>query len=192
VPFLLDRGPASFLVKIANVANAANVGNVVLRQVAVPPRRDAAVLLWAALFATSSLALDASGGGVWRATARPEKAFGIIEGAERTSLTNRDGNRRAFRELCWRRSQTAVNRIPCLAAGLIFHHHRLEAALKQMADAVVPPIKSHAVARVQSLHRAAQVGLRRVDHQVKVVAHQATRMGLVPMQLGTGRFPPGS
>jgi len=48
------------------------------------PRRDAAVLLWPALFATNSLALDASGRGVWRATARPENAFEIIEGAERT------------------------------------------------------------------------------------------------------------
>jgi hypothetical protein len=42
---------------MANVANAANVGNVVLRQAAAPPRRDAAVLLWPALFAANSLAL---------------------------------------------------------------------------------------------------------------------------------------
>jgi len=42
----------------ANVANAANVANVVLSEVAVPPRRDAAVLLWPALFAAGSLALD--------------------------------------------------------------------------------------------------------------------------------------
>jgi hypothetical protein len=37
VPFLLDRGAASFLVKIANVANPANVANAVFRQVAAFP-----------------------------------------------------------------------------------------------------------------------------------------------------------
>jgi hypothetical protein len=44
---------------MANVANAANVANGVLRQAAVPPRRDAAVLLWPALFVADSLALKA-------------------------------------------------------------------------------------------------------------------------------------
>ena len=32
----------------ASMANAGNVANAVLRQVAVPPRRDAAGLLWPA------------------------------------------------------------------------------------------------------------------------------------------------
>jgi hypothetical protein len=49
----------------AGVANAANVANAVFRSVAVPPRRDAGALLWPALFATNSLALTASGKGVW-------------------------------------------------------------------------------------------------------------------------------
>ena len=171
----------------ANVTNPANVANAVFRQVAVPPQRDAAMLLWPGLFATDSLALDASGKGVWRATARPEKAFEIIEGPRRTSLTNRDGNRRAFHELCRRRSQAAVNRIPCLAAGLIFHHQRLEAGLKQMADGVVPPIKPHTVVHVQSLHRAAQVGLRRLRYQVKVVVHQ--HVGANPEPEPVGQLP---
>jgi hypothetical protein len=39
-----------------NVVNPANVANGVLREVAVRPRRDAAVVVWAALFATDSLA----------------------------------------------------------------------------------------------------------------------------------------
>ncbi|MGA2863922.1 MAG: hypothetical protein ABSF95_05490 [Verrucomicrobiota bacterium] len=55
-----------------NVANAANVANAVFREVAGPPRRDAAALVWPALFAGNSLALTASGKGVWRATAGPE------------------------------------------------------------------------------------------------------------------------
>jgi hypothetical protein len=41
----------------ANVGNAADVGNGVLGQAAVPPGRDAAVVLWAALFAADSPAL---------------------------------------------------------------------------------------------------------------------------------------
>jgi hypothetical protein len=89
---------------MANVANAANVGNVVLRQAAAPPRRDAAVLLWPALFAANSLALKASGKGVWRATAGPGNAFQIIEGPRRPSLTDREENRPAFPQLRWRRS----------------------------------------------------------------------------------------
>jgi hypothetical protein len=88
----------------ANGANAANVANGVLREVAVTPRRDAAVLLWPGLFATNSLALDASGKGVRTATARPEKAFEIIEGPRRPSLTDREENRLAFPQLRWRRS----------------------------------------------------------------------------------------
>jgi hypothetical protein len=53
----------------ANVADGANVANGVLRQVAVPPRQDAAVVLWPALFAADSLfkgigkrGLESSGG----------------------------------------------------------------------------------------------------------------------------------
>ena len=77
----------------ANGANPASVANAVLRQIAVPPRRDAAVLLWRALFATNCVALKASGRGVWAATGRPEKAFEIIEGPRRPSLTDREENR---------------------------------------------------------------------------------------------------
>jgi hypothetical protein len=47
----------------ANVAYGANVANAVFRSVAVPPWREAAVVLWPALFATNSLALKASGEG---------------------------------------------------------------------------------------------------------------------------------
>jgi hypothetical protein len=43
VPFLLGRGLASFLVKIANVGNPANVANAVLRQVAAFLRRRASL-----------------------------------------------------------------------------------------------------------------------------------------------------
>ena len=78
----------------ADVANAANVADGVLRQVAVPPRRDAAVVLWPALFATNSL--EASGKGVWRATGRPENAFEIIARPGRPSLTDREENHPAF------------------------------------------------------------------------------------------------
>ena len=63
------------------------------------------------------LFLEASGKGVWRATARPENAFQVIEGAERTSLTNRDGNRRALAELCWRRSHGDWGRDAALWLG---------------------------------------------------------------------------
>ena len=101
----------------ANGANPASVANAVLRQIAVPPRRDAAVLLRPALVATNSLASEASGKGVWRATAGPEKAFEIIEGPRRPSLTDREQNRPAFPQLRWRRSappETAV--LPCVSA----------------------------------------------------------------------------
>jgi hypothetical protein len=45
----------------ANGGNAANGANGVFRQVAVPPWRDAAVVLWPGLFAMNSVALKASG-----------------------------------------------------------------------------------------------------------------------------------
>jgi len=45
----------------ANVANPANVGNGVFRQAAVPPRRDAAVVLWAALLRAVAQALRRAG-----------------------------------------------------------------------------------------------------------------------------------
>jgi hypothetical protein len=89
---------------VANPANAANVANGVFRSAAVPPRRDAAVLVRPALFAADSLALEASGKGVWRATAGPENAFQIIEGPERTSLTSREENGPALPQLRRRRS----------------------------------------------------------------------------------------
>jgi len=73
----------------ASVANPGNGANAVLRRVAVPSRRDAAVLRWPGLFATNSLALGALGKGVWTATARPGNAFQIIEGPRRPSLTDR-------------------------------------------------------------------------------------------------------
>jgi len=57
------------------VANAANVAKEVLRQVAVPPRRDASVVLWPALFATNSLALSASGKGALGGNGRARKGF---------------------------------------------------------------------------------------------------------------------
>jgi hypothetical protein len=47
--------------KAANVANPANVANGVFRQAAVPPRRDAAVLLWAALLRAVAQALTGFG-----------------------------------------------------------------------------------------------------------------------------------
>jgi len=93
------------------------VANAVLRQVAVPPRRDAAVLLWPALFATNSLALDASERGVWRAAAGPENAFEVIEGPRRPSLTNRVENRPAFPQLRWRRSYRDWGRDAALWLG---------------------------------------------------------------------------
>ena len=64
----------------------------------------ATVLVWPALLAANSVALKASGKGGWTATARPEKAFKIIDGPRRPSLTNREENRPALPQLCWRRS----------------------------------------------------------------------------------------
>ena len=43
---------------VANAADGANEANAVLRQAAAPPRRDAPVLPWPALFGTDSLALE--------------------------------------------------------------------------------------------------------------------------------------
>jgi len=103
----------------ANVASAANVANAVFRQVAVPPRRDAAVVLWPALFATNSLGLKASGKGVWRAAARPENAFQVIEGPRRPPLTDREENRPAFPQLRWRRSLSLAG-LGRLAGGMAY------------------------------------------------------------------------
>jgi len=41
--------------QVRRVANPANGANGALRQAAVPPRRDAGVLLWPGLFAADSL-----------------------------------------------------------------------------------------------------------------------------------------
>jgi len=56
----------------------ANAGDGVLRRVAVPPRRDAAEVLWPPLRGANSLALGASGKEVWRATAGPGHALQIV------------------------------------------------------------------------------------------------------------------
>lgn len=52
----------------------------------------------------------------------------------------------------------------------------LEAALDRVADPAVPPIETARVDAVQLPHPEREVRAVRLDHEVKVVAHQAVRV----------------
>ena len=52
----------------------------------------------------------------------------------------------------------------------------LEAALQEMPDPLVPTIERLRVDAIEKLHPTRQVGIRRLDEQVIVVAHQAVGM----------------
>ena len=66
------------------------------------------------------------------------------------------------------------------------HDQRLIPPAKQVPKFFVPPIIAAGVGPQQPLHPGHQVGLGRLQHQVKVVAHQAIRVHL-PAGLLTGR-----
>ena len=51
--------------------------------------------------------------------------------------------------------------------------YRLEAALKNMADALVSPVKALRVYAIQLAHAFAEIGIRRFNHHVIVISHQA-------------------
>ncbi len=57
--------------------------------------------------------------------------------------------------------------------GLILDRARLEAPLKEMADAAVPVVEVHRVQAVQVLHALRQLRLAALEHEVEVIAHQA-------------------
>ena len=54
-----------------------------------------------------------------------------------------------------------------------------------MPKFLVPPVVTARIGAQQPLHSRHQVGLRRLDYQVKMIAHQAVRMHL-PAGLLTG------
>ena len=144
------------------------------------PRRDAAVLLWPALFATDSLALGALGKGVWTATARPEKAFQIIEGPRRPSVTNREENRPTLPQLCWRRSLSLAEpgRLAvgmgygAVAQALTRFGRRMERSPKlrqKMARIQKQMWKSIAATPTRRLARVCSHARQRLDVQVDAV-----------------------
>src|SRR6266404_1651676 len=59
-----------------------------------------------------------------------------------------------------------------LPAGVVFDHHGLEPALKQVTGPVMPPIEPDAVADAQPLHRPAQVGSWSFHQEVQMIVHQ--------------------
>src|SRR5882757_3813826 len=64
---------------------------------------------------------------------------------------------------------------------------RLVAAAEEVAPVPVPPVKSLCVGAQQPFHSCCKVELRRLDHQMKMLAHQAISMHL-PSSLRTGRL----
>ena len=53
------------------------------------------------------------------------------------------------------------------------HQHGMVAALEYVAGAVVAPVEGLGVHAVQIAHAAREVGRRRLEHEVIMVAHQA-------------------
>jgi hypothetical protein len=52
---------------------------------------------------------------------------------------------------------------------VVLDHARVEAALEEMADAVVTTVEPHCVQAVEALHAGGQVGLCRLDEEMEVV-----------------------
>jgi hypothetical protein len=63
-------------------------------------------------------------------------------------------------------------------AVLILHHDGLVAPLKDVTTLPMRPVEATAVTHLQPMHRRAQVGFGRPDHQMIMVVHQHERMNL--------------
>ena len=72
-----------------------------------------------------------------------------------------------------------------IAMAASVHRHRLVPPRKQMTAGPVPDIEPFGIYSQQPFHPRHQIGLRRFDHQVKVIAHQAPGMDL-PTGFRTG------
>src|ERR1035438_7001665 len=112
-------------------------------------------------------------------------ASGIVV-CERNSQANRitaPGKSRqrllALEQLRPRRIQMHIitDRLEIPVAAPI-HDQRLILAAKQVPELLVPPMVAAGIGAQQPLHPGHQVGLGRLDDQVKVVAHEAIRMHL--------------
>ena len=67
------------------------------------------------------------------------------------------------------------------------HQQGFVAPLKKMAAAVVVAVEINGISRVEPLHEAVQISLRRVDHEMKVVGHQDVAVDLDPINRATFR-----
>ena len=56
------------------------------------------------------------------------------------------------------------------------HQHGMVAALEHVTGAAVAPVEGLGVHAIQVAHAAREVGCRRLEHEVIVVAHQAIRV----------------
>jgi len=129
----------------------------------------AAVVLWPALFAANSLALKASGKGVWRATAGPGNAFQIIEGPRRPSLTDREENRPAFPQLRWRRSFIGSEAFRKELLAQVSQRAGLEHCGKEIEEsAEAKPQRLVAEELKESGWTELELGARRRGHPAKV------------------------
>ena len=60
--------------------------------------------------------------------------------------------------------------------AVLVHENRLESPLQYMPDPSVAAVEALGVDAVQLAHADGQVAVRRLDHQVVMVAHQAVGM----------------
>jgi hypothetical protein len=70
---------------------------------------------------------------------------------------------------------------------------RVESPLEEVPDADVPPVEALCVEAVQPLHADRQLGLRRLDEQVKVVVEERPRVqppGMSPDDVLQAAYPP--
>src|SRR6266542_279384 len=67
------------------------------------------------------------------------------------------------------------SQIPVAAA---VHDQRLVAAAEQMPEELVPAIEPAGVSDQKPFHARHQIGLRRLNHQMKMIWHQTIRLHL--------------
>jgi hypothetical protein len=67
-----------------------------------------------------------------------------------------------------------------IAVTAAVHDQRFVTAAEQVAEEFVPPVEPAGVGAQKPFHARDQVGLRRLDHQMKMIRHQAIRMDLPP------------
>ena len=65
-----------------------------------------------------------------------------------------------------------------IAAAAAIDNERLVAAAKEVAKLLVPAVEATGVGPQQPFHADNQIRLRRLNHQVKVIGHQAEAMYL--------------